>query len=176
MNVLEPLQIATTALCETQTVSCSLIYPVVNGLLKNHLLIGEDDLPAVKRFKEVVKQEIQYRFNVEEAVEEQNVAVFAAILDPHYHLLKFLRDQAKAEAYSTFKQILFSMTTEDCQIVEEEEGTSQGTEEGGSQPPKKKKKTALEILIGEDDDSSHSSRSLSEEFDNYLKTCSFKVL
>ena len=63
------------------------------------------------------------------------------------------------------------MTTEDCQIV----GTSQGTEEGGSQPPKKKKKIALEILIGEDDDSSHSSsRSLSEEFDNYLKLAPLK--
>ena len=146
---------------------------MVNGLLKNHLLIGEDDLPAVKRFKEVVTQEIQYRFNVEEAVEEQSVAVFATILDPHYHQLKFLRDQAKADAYSTFKQILFLMTTEDCQIVEEE-GTSQGTEEGGSQPPKKKKKTALEILIGEDDDSNYSSRSLSEEFDNYLKLTPLK--
>ena len=89
VKVLESLQISTTALCETQTVSCSLIYPVVNGLLKNHLLIDEDDLPAVKRFKEVVTQEIQYRFNAEEAVEEQSVAVLATILDPHYHQLKF---------------------------------------------------------------------------------------
>ena len=89
VKVLESLQISTTALCETQTVSCSLIYPVVNGLLKNHLLIDEDDLPAVKRFKEVVTQEIQYRFNAEEAVEEQSVAVLANILDPHYHQLKF---------------------------------------------------------------------------------------
>ena len=71
VKVLEPLQIATTALCETQTMSCSLIYPVVNGLLNNHLLIGEDDLPAVKRFKEVVTQEIQFRFNVEEAVKSK---------------------------------------------------------------------------------------------------------
>ena len=34
VKVLEPLQIATTALCETEIVSCSLIYPVANGLLK----------------------------------------------------------------------------------------------------------------------------------------------
>ena len=85
MEVLEPLQIATTALCETQIVSCSLIYPVVNGLLKNHLLIGEDDLPVVKRFKEMVTQEIQNRFNVEKTIEEQSVAIFATILDPRYH-------------------------------------------------------------------------------------------
>ena len=50
--MLEPLQIATPALCETEIVSCSLIYPVVNGLLKNDLLVNEKDLPAAKRFKE----------------------------------------------------------------------------------------------------------------------------
>lgn len=83
-------------------------------------MIGEDDLPTVKRFKEVVTREIQDRFNVEEAVEEQSAAVFAAILDPHYHQLRFLSDQAKAEAYSAFREILIStMVGEDCQIVEE---------------------------------------------------------
>ena len=41
VTVLEPLQIAGTALCETEIVSCSLIYPVINGLLKNHLVPGE---------------------------------------------------------------------------------------------------------------------------------------
>ena len=174
VEVLEPLQIATTALCETQIVSCSLIYPVVNGLLKNHLLIGEDDLPVVKRFKEMVTQEIQNRFNVEKAVEEQSVAIFAAILDPCYHQLKFLSDQMKAQAYSTFRETFTAAETliaaEDCELLEVSQATSQ---EMVSRPPKKKKKTALEILIGEDDDdSSHSSRgpgSLSEEFDNYLK-------
>jgi len=59
VKVLEPLQIATTALCETEIVSCSLIYPVVNGLLKNHLSPDENDLSAVKRFKDVVTQEIK---------------------------------------------------------------------------------------------------------------------
>ena len=123
----------------------------------------------MKRFKEVVTGEIQDRFNVEEAVEEQSVAVFATILDPRYHQLKFLSDQTKAEAYSAFREILISTTpAEDCQIVEE---VSQATsQESVSQPPKKKKKTALEILIGDDDDSNHSTMgSLSEEFDNYLK-------
>ena len=90
VTVLEPLQIATTALCETEIVSCSLIYPVINGLLKNHLVPGESDLPTVKRFKEVVAQDIERRFNVSEAVKEQNVAIFATILDPHYHQLKFM--------------------------------------------------------------------------------------
>ena len=37
VKVLEPLQIATTALYESEVVSCTLVYPVVNGLLKHHL-------------------------------------------------------------------------------------------------------------------------------------------
>ena len=79
VTVLEPLQIATTALCETEIVSCSLIYPVINGLLKKHLVPGESDLPTVKRFKEVVAQDIERRFNVSQAVKEQNITIFATI-------------------------------------------------------------------------------------------------
>ena len=70
VKVLEPLQIATTALCETEIVSCSLIYPVVNGLLKKHLSPDGNDLFAVKRFKDVVTQEIKNRFDVYDAIEE----------------------------------------------------------------------------------------------------------
>ena len=174
VKVLEPLQITTTALCETEIVSCSLIYPVVNGLLKNHLLVDENDLPAVKRFREVVTLEIQNRFDVEDAVEEQSVAVFASILDPRYHQLKFLSNQIKTKAYSAFREKFAStIATEDCRIVEE---LSQVTSQGVSQPPKKKKKTALEILIGEDDDerSQSNKSSLAEEFNDYLRVVPLK--
>ena len=51
VNALKPLQVATTALCLDQNVCVSLIYPVVNGLLKNHLVIGSDDRSAVKKFR-----------------------------------------------------------------------------------------------------------------------------
>ena len=97
VTVLEPLQIATTALCETEIVSCSLIYPVINGLLKSHLVPGKSDLPTVKRFKEVVAQDIERRFNVSEAVKEQNVAIFATILDPGYHQQKFMDYSTKQQ-------------------------------------------------------------------------------
>jgi len=45
--------------------------------------VDENDLNAVKRLREVVTQELQNRFHVEEAIEDQGVAVFATILDPH---------------------------------------------------------------------------------------------
>ena len=120
VTVLEPLQIATTALCETEIVSCSLIYPVIHGLLKNHLVPGGSDLPTVKRFKEVVAQDIERRFNVSEAVKEQNVAIFATILDPRYHQLKFMDYSARATAYAMLKEKLALVSCEgECQIVQE---------------------------------------------------------
>ena len=57
----------------------------------------------MKRFKEVVTEELLSRFDVEEAIEEECVEVFSTILDPRYHQLKFLRDHVKANAYSAFR-------------------------------------------------------------------------
>ena len=118
--------------------------------------------------------EIQNRFDVEDAIEEQSVAVFASILDPQYHQLKFLSNKIKTKASSAFREKFAStIATEDYQIVEE---LSQATSQGVSQPPKKKKKTALEILIGEDDDerSQSNKSSLAEEFNDYLRVAPLK--
>ena len=166
VTVLEPLQIATTALCETEIVSCSLIYPVINGLLKNHLVPGESDLPTEKRFKEVVAQDTERRFNVSEAVKEQNVAIFDIILDPCYHQLKFMDYSTRTTAYAMLKEKLALLSYEgECQIVQE--ATSQS-------PKRKKKKTALAILLGEDEDDDPEVFTTSEEFDKYLKETPLK--
>ena len=86
VTVLEPLQIATTALCETERISCSLIYPVINGLLKNHFVPGEGDLPTAKTFKEVEAQDTERRFNVPK--NKIIIAIFTTILPCYHHLLK----------------------------------------------------------------------------------------
>ena len=52
--VLKSLQIATTALCNDLNLSCSMIHPVINSLIKCHLALKEDDLTAVKQFKKLV--------------------------------------------------------------------------------------------------------------------------
>ena len=59
VKTLKPLQVAMTALCEAKIVTVSLVYPVINGFLKKHLVIYDDDMPAVKRFKETITMEIQ---------------------------------------------------------------------------------------------------------------------
>ena len=77
---------ATTALCAEKTVSASLTCPVVDGLLKHHLKIKEDDMGAVIAFKEAVSQELVCRFQFD----KDNVAVLAAAVDPrHSHLTCF---------------------------------------------------------------------------------------
>ena len=77
---------ATTALCAEKTISDSLICPVVDGLLKHHLRIKEDDVGAVISFKEVVSQEHVHWFQFD----KNSVAVIAAAVDPrHSHLTCF---------------------------------------------------------------------------------------
>ena len=79
-------------------------------------------------------QDIERKFNVSEAVKEKNVAIFAIILDPHYHQLKFTRT-----AYFMLKEKLAILSCEgECSIVQED--TSQS-------PKRKKKKTNLAILL-----------------------------
>ncbi len=51
VSVLKPLQIATTVFSSDLNISCSIIYPVITGLLFNHSVISEDDVLAAKTFK-----------------------------------------------------------------------------------------------------------------------------
>ena len=61
VTVLKPLQITTTVLSSDTNVSCSVIYPVINGLLSHHLVVSNDDLSSVKRFKQIVTEELEKR-------------------------------------------------------------------------------------------------------------------
>lgn len=59
---LKPLQMATTVFSSDLNVSCSIIYPIINGLLCNHLVVGEDDISAVRHFKQTVTGEYLHLF------------------------------------------------------------------------------------------------------------------
>ena len=81
VKTLKPLQVA---LCEAQVVTISLIYPVINGLLKRYLAINDDDVPAVKHFKQTVMTEIERRFDPDGPDVVTKAVMFAAVLNPHY--------------------------------------------------------------------------------------------
>ncbi len=51
VTVLKPLQVATTVFSLEQNTSCSIVYPIINGLLTNHLTVQESDIGAIKNYK-----------------------------------------------------------------------------------------------------------------------------
>ena len=85
VTALKPLQVATTALCEADIVSITLVYPVINGLLKKYLPAKPDDLAPIKAFKETVSQQIKCRFIPDSLQIVDKPPLLTATVDPHYH-------------------------------------------------------------------------------------------
>ena len=106
VTVLKPLQVATTALCESEIVSCSLIYPVVNGLLEHHLPISDGDSPTLKQFKRIVTQSITRRFNPSDPSMAENISIYASALDPRHHQLKFLSKDQRTLTHTKLEEQL----------------------------------------------------------------------
>ena len=86
VKILKVLQVATTELCEAKIVAMSLVYPVVNGHLKKHLITTSGDVPTVKRFKQTVTMGIKRRFNPDGSDIVTKVAILSSsVLDPRYN-------------------------------------------------------------------------------------------
>ena len=60
--VLKPLQVATTTISGTNFPTLSMVYPIVLGLLKNHLSVRDEDAPVLVKFKETVMKDLSSRF------------------------------------------------------------------------------------------------------------------
>ena len=103
MKILKALQVATMELCEAKVVAISLVYPVVNGLLKKHLVITSGDVATVKRFKQTVATEIKRRFNPDGSDIVTKVAILSSALDPRYLQLKFLNEDQKSAVVDRLK-------------------------------------------------------------------------
>ncbi len=153
VKVLKPLQVATTALCESEIVSVSLVYPVIHGLLTNHLCVNPDDLPPVKNFKEKVTTEITCRFTPGSLEIEDNAPILAAAVDPHYHQLKFLSIGQCSVIRDSLRMNVEKMNSQLSQDNENEPPT-----------PKKKKETALSFLLGEQQEDA-----TEDEIDRFLR-------
>lgn len=93
--VLQALKCATTALGTDLMVSCSVVYPVVNGLLTIHLSECDDDSQVVSEFKRAVSASLRRRIMNNAVVINDNqidikLPAIAAMLDPQHKQLKFL--------------------------------------------------------------------------------------
>lgn len=137
--------------------SCSLIYPVVNGLLTKHLVVTDD----VKQFKETVMQSITRRFDPFGISVAENISIYAASLDPRYHQLKFLSGNQRTLTYTKLEDQLQELAQPDDGMVLEDA-------EEEPVPQSKRKKSALDYLLG----NSYSETSVItpvEEFENFRR-------
>ena len=135
--VLKPLQVATTALCEEQNISVSLVYPVINGLVRKHLVVKEEDLTAVKNFKETVQKELKHRFNHDNP-DPTSAPVIAAALDPCYHQLKLLTSPQRLNVYEDLKERIKNILDTNAETPLEE-----------PVPKRPKKETAMSFPLSE---------------------------
>jgi len=73
-------------------VAMSLVYLVVNDLLRKHLTTTGGDVPTVKRFKQTIITEIKRRFNPDGSDIVTKVTILSSVLDPRYLQQKFLNE------------------------------------------------------------------------------------
>ena len=153
VKLLKLLQVATTALCESQIVSVSLVYPVINKLLNKLLFASSDDLPQVKALKEKVSAEIKCRFTPESLEIEDNAPLLAAAIDPKYHQLNILSDTQHSIIHDALKEKAEMMLSPD------------DTEDIEPASKKKKPETALSFRFCENKDTS----GREEEIERFLR-------
>ena len=147
VTVLKPLQMATTVFSLEQNASCSIIYPVINGLLFNHLVGAEGDLPAVQRFKRTVALELERRFAPSSDVTAKSLPVLCAAVDPRYAHLRFLSPEQRE---ITREELIGRL-----EALEIEESDSTDCTEADGPPSKKRMSpekdsaiSAMQFLLG----------------------------
>ena len=134
VTVLKSLQVATTALSEDQNISSSLIYPVVNGLLKCHLKEDKDDMETVKQFQRKVSGELLRRFDFI----PDGVPAIAAALDPRHHHLNFFSEEERSQVHDIISSKLEQLHSD-----------SESTQEPQAKKRKEDSKdSAMSFLLG----------------------------
>jgi hypothetical protein len=96
--VLSDLTETTSYMSTEKNVSCSEIYPIVRGLLANTLRIGDFDSDVVRKVKDLIAEELHWRFCPTETETGSSVPVLAALLDPRYKDLDFLSSAQRHKA------------------------------------------------------------------------------
>ena len=126
-----------------QYVSASVIHPVIQGIIGQHLTPGSirDEKPAVTVFKQVVIADLKDRFCKDVTI---TPAFMASALDPRFKMLSFLdRDDARMTDEEVWHGVQEAMA-----LVRLPDGTAED-----AAPPAKKQKTnhasdGLDFLMG----------------------------
>ena len=146
LPILHPLELATKALSADKYVSVSIVYPILLGILSNHLKIDKDDSSVIKKAKSVVRDALVVRFKTNTDNICKTLPLLASALDPRFKKLNFLSPQQR-----------------DTLFNELEERLPLGITNVENEPPAKKRKiSALSSLIGKKPTVSHVSTELEQ--------------
>ena len=102
-EVLKPFEIATSQLSGELYPTLGSVYPLIHGVLQNHMIPKEDDPKEIIEFKEKVVKLIQERFMIGE--EHQCDDAIASALHPCYKKLKFLSRVSRLQIKSKLEEL-----------------------------------------------------------------------
>jgi hypothetical protein len=163
LPVLKALQIMTSVLSAESQPSASCVFPMLWGLIKNHLIHKEEDSKTLGEFKTDVAKNISQRFGMERDETATNECVVASILDPMYKHLPGFDDNFKKLAYDNVRHLLRQMPTDLEQPSTSGDATS-------SEPPTKRSRpnhASVMFLLGD----SASQQALNDcDFEHYIKS------
>ena len=84
LPVLHPLQVATSIMSTESSPSSAMLYPMLWGLINNHLQANADDSSATAAFKRSVADAVKQRFGLLDESTASNTFVIASVLDPKF--------------------------------------------------------------------------------------------
>ena len=102
-EVLKPFKIATSQLSGELYPTLGSVYPLVHGILENHLLVSTDDPPEMVYFKNGVSDKIKKRFMI--GNEHYCDDIIASALHPRYKKLKFLATIPKSHVQERLEEL-----------------------------------------------------------------------
>jgi len=163
LPVLKALQIVTAIMSAESQPSASCVYPILQGLIKNHLTAKEEDSKVLVDFKKDVAQNITQLFGMARDETATNECIIASILDPMYKHLPGFSNDFKKLAYDNVRQIIQQMP------ASVEQPSPSGDAIGSETPAKRFRPNhaAVMFLLG---DCASQQAVEDSDFENYIKS------
>ncbi len=118
-EVLKPFDIATSQLSGELYPTLGSVYPLIYGVIGNHLLVKDSDRTVIAHFKATVTEKMNARFRVGN---EQNCDnIITSALHPCHKKLKFLGPESRALVQEKLKVLCSKVPLESHKVANEEE-------------------------------------------------------
>ncbi|XP_071579102.1 E3 SUMO-protein ligase ZBED1-like [Temnothorax nylanderi] len=106
LTLLKPLQLATTVLCGDNSSPVSMVRPVLQKTLQNHMQIRDEDDVMIKNAKEIIANKITQRFALTWTSNNITARQIASMMDPRFKDLDHEPFEARLEIRGHVKYML----------------------------------------------------------------------